>query len=49
MTWFCPMRRAFISPSGLFVLSDEAVYAGCEAARWFAGYEGEIAVWEGWR
>lgn len=51
MARFCPMRRAFIAPgAGLIVLTEEAIAAGTEAARWFVGYDrGEIAVWEGWR
>jgi hypothetical protein len=55
VTWWCAARRAFRSPrTGLIVLTEQAVYAGVyagvDAARWFAGYDqGELDVWEGWQ
>lgn len=50
MTWFCAMRRAFISPTGLIALDEQTVCAGVDAVRWFTGYDqGATDVWEGWR
>jgi hypothetical protein len=45
------MRAAFFAPrTGLRVLDEQAIYAGVDAARWFAGYDqGDLDVWEGWR